>query len=63
MSFHGKILVPLDVASIQLIEWNHALFSYDICPTEFCSVFVSPVGRALAAEHTVSALLCLVHHY
>ena len=41
MSFHGKIPVPLDIASIQLIEWNHGLFSYDICPTEFCSVFVS----------------------
>ena len=29
--------------------------------TEFCSAFVSIVGQALAAEHTVGALLCLVH--
>ena len=31
--------------------------------TEFFTAIVSTVGRALAAEHTVGALLCLVHHY
>ena len=31
------------------------------CSSKVCSVFVSPVGRPLAAEHIVGALLCLVH--
>ena len=27
-------------------------FSYGLCPTEVCSAFVFPVGRALARERT-----------
>ena len=45
----------------QFIERNYGLF-HTVCRTEVCSAFVSTVGRALAAEHTVGTLLCLVHH-
>ena len=45
-----------------LAEHHTGVFLYGILPTKFLSAFLFPVRRALAGEHTVSALLCPVHH-